>query len=90
MIQNKNQKEIVVIAASTGGPAALTKIIPKIPKNLPATILIIQHMLPTFTSGFAQRLNKLSAIKVKEAKEGDYIKPGLALIAPGDYHMVIT
>lgn len=80
-------EHVVAIGTSTGGPRALQEIITKIPANFPAGILIVQHMPPGFTKSLAERLNSLSAIQVKEAENGDIVRPGLALIAPGDYHM---
>lgn len=78
---------VVAIGTSTGGPRALQEVITKIPAHFPAGILIVQHMPPGFTKSLAERLNTLSAIEVKEAEDGDIVRPGLALIAPGDYHM---
>ncbi|TDX51359.1 protein-glutamate methylesterase/protein-glutamine glutaminase [Orenia marismortui] len=84
-----SNKKLVVIGASTGGPRALKEVVTLLPEDLNAEILIIQHMPPGFTTSLAERLNKLSKIKVKEAQEGDRLEKGLALLAPGDYHMVI-
>ena len=81
---------VLVIGTSTGGPKALAELIPDIPNNLPTGILIVQHMPPGFTKSLAQRLNQLSSLHVKEAEEGDVVKPGQALLAPGDYHMVVN
>jgi two-component system chemotaxis response regulator CheB len=78
---------ILSIGTSTGGPKALQEIIPKLPKDFPAPIVIAQHMPPNFTGPFAERLNQLSEIEVREAKEGELLKPGVALIAPGGGHM---
>jgi two-component system chemotaxis response regulator CheB len=78
---------ILSIGTSTGGPKALQEIIPKLPKEFPAPIVIAQHMPPNFTGPFAERLNQLSQIEVREAKEGELLKPGVALIAPGWGHM---
>lgn len=80
---------LLVIGASTGGPQTLTNLIPHLPADINAGILIVQHMPPVFTKSLAERLDNLSKIKVREAKEGDEIKRGIALIAPGDYHMVV-
>jgi len=91
--KNKNLKnidpsdKIILIGTSTGGPQTLTELIPNIPSDISAGILIVQHMPPVFTKTLAERLDSISQISVREAKEGDEIKPGLALIAPGDYHM---
>ncbi len=78
---------ILAIGTSTGGPKALQEIIPRLPKEFPAPIVIAQHMPPNFTGPFAERLNQLSQIEVREAKEGEPLKPGVALIAPGRGHM---
>ncbi|HTF99373.1 MAG TPA: chemotaxis response regulator protein-glutamate methylesterase, partial [Nitrospirota bacterium] len=78
---------VVAIGTSTGGPRAVQEIIPRLPKDFPVPIVIAQHMPPNFTGPFAERLNQLSQISVKEAQEGDALKPGLALVAPGRGHM---
>ncbi|MFH1460340.1 MAG: chemotaxis response regulator protein-glutamate methylesterase [Candidatus Omnitrophota bacterium] len=80
-------KKIVVIGASTGGPKAIKEIVSYFPRDIPAAILIVQHMPPEFTRSFASRINWASEIKVKEAEDGDIIQPGCGYIAPGDYHM---
>lgn len=80
---------IVIIGCSTGGPKALCQLIPNLPGDLPASILIVQHMPPGFTRSLAQRLDQLSQIEVKEARPGDQIKVGQALLAPGNYHMIV-
>ena len=77
------------IGVSTGGPQTLLKILPKLPPNFPAPILIVQHMPPLFTKQLAERLNSLSRLRVKEAEEGEFVKDGVVYIAPGDYHMKI-
>jgi two-component system chemotaxis response regulator CheB len=78
---------IVAIGTSTGGPKALQEIIPKLPKDFPTPIVIAQHMPSNFTGPFAERLNQLSMITVKEAEDGESLKPGVAFIAPGKGHM---
>lgn len=78
---------LVAIGTSTGGPKALQEIIPKLPKDFPTPIVIAQHMPPNFTGPFAERLNQLSQITVKEAEEGESLKNGVAYIAPGRGHM---
>ena len=80
--------KILAIGASTGGTEALKDVLMGLPRNSPGT-LIVQHMPANFTEPFAQRLNSLCAMEVREAKNGDSITPGLVLIAPGDYHMVV-
>jgi two-component system chemotaxis response regulator CheB len=80
--------KILAIGASTGGTEALKDVLIGLPRNAPGTV-IVQHMPANFTAQFAQRLNSLCAMEVREAKNGDSIIPGVALVAPGDYHMVV-
>jgi two-component system, chemotaxis family, protein-glutamate methylesterase/glutaminase len=80
---------LLVIGISTGGPNALSYLLPQVPKDFPAGILIVQHMPPGFTEMFAARLNASCRIEVKEAKDGDLVLPGRALIAPGDRHLKV-
>lgn len=80
---------VLGIGVSTGGPQTLTEIFKELPGNFPVPILVVQHMPPLFTKQLAERLNKISAIQVKEAEEGEPVKEGVAYIAPGDYHMVV-
>jgi two-component system chemotaxis response regulator CheB len=82
--------DLLVIGASTGGPVALQKVISKLPANFPAPVLIIQHMPNSFTPAFAERLNSLSQITVKHAADGDMLKNGQALLAPGGKQMIVT
>jgi two-component system chemotaxis response regulator CheB len=82
-------EQIVAIGTSTGGPRALQEIITKLPGDLPCGVVIVQHMPPGFTKSLAERLNSLSSLTVKEAEHNDVIRPGMAFIAPGDYHMTI-
>lgn len=88
--KKKGIKKIIAIGTSTGGPRALQYVIPYLPKDIPASILIVQHMPAGFTKSLAERLNNLSAIHVKEAEDGDVLLPGHAYIAPGNYHMKLT
>lgn len=81
--------KIVVIGASTGGPRSLDMIIPQLPKNFPAPILIVQHMPAGFTKSLAMRLNSMSELTVKEAEDGEEVKPGHVYVAPGDFHLGI-
>lgn len=83
----QNRIDLVAIGVSTGGPNALSTVLPALPSDFPVPIVIVQHMPPIFTKHLADRLNVESAIEVREAVDGDCIAPGLALIAPGDYHM---
>ncbi len=78
--------KIIAIGASTGGTEAILKVLKDLPKDVPG-IVITQHMPPGFTKMYADRLNKICSIEVREAKEGDRVEKGLALIAPGDKHM---
>jgi len=78
---------LIVIGTSTGGPRALQQVLPRLPDNLPAAVVIVQHMPPTFTRSLAQRLNESSAFTVQEAASGDRLARGLALVAPGDFHL---
>jgi len=80
-------KKVVVIGCSTGGPRALTEIVPLLPSDLSACVIIVQHMPPRFTTSLAERLNAISAIKVSEAKNGDKVTPGTVYVAPGDFHI---
>jgi two-component system chemotaxis response regulator CheB len=79
---------IVVIGASTGGTEALQELLESMPPDAPA-IVIVQHMPEVFTKAFADRLNETCAIEVREAKHGDGLRPGLALIAPGNFHTMV-
>jgi len=81
--------KIVVIGSSTGGPRSLDLVIPALPKEFPAPILLVQHMPPGFTKSLAQRLDRISQLTVKEAEDGDILKPGWVYVAPGDIHMGI-
>ncbi|MFA6149080.1 MAG: chemotaxis response regulator protein-glutamate methylesterase [bacterium] len=80
---------IVAIATSTGGPKALQDIIPKLPKEFSVPVIVVQHMPPAFTGPFAQRLNEISGLTVKEAEEGEPLRPGVVLVAPGRGHLSI-
>ena len=80
--------EAVAIGASTGGPSALNIILTKLPADFPAGIAISQHMPKGFTASFAERLNGICKIRIKEAQEGDELQIGTALICPGGYHLV--
>jgi two-component system, chemotaxis family, protein-glutamate methylesterase/glutaminase len=81
--------QLAVIGASTGGPVAIEKVLKSLPANYPLPILLIQHMPASFTGAFADRLDKICAIKVKEAENGDQIQPGVAYIAPGGRQMCL-
>ena len=80
--------QVVAIGVSTGGPDALAHLLPSFPANFPVPIVIAQHMPSTFTSLLAARLSAKSALPVRECVSGEPLKPGRAVIAPGDFHMV--
>lgn len=82
-------REVVAIGVSTGGPKALSDILPQLPTGFPAPILIVQHMPPLFTAQLAQRLDQISKLKVVEASQGMSVVPGRVFIAPGDHHMEV-
>ncbi|EJM60764.1 protein-glutamate methylesterase/protein-glutamine glutaminase [Pseudomonas sp. GM48] len=86
--KRKNYK-LVAIGTSTGGPVALQRVLTQLPASFPAPIVLIQHMPAAFTKAFAERLDKLCRISVKEAEDGDILRPGLALLAPGGKQMMI-
>jgi two-component system chemotaxis response regulator CheB len=81
--------KIIAIGASTGGTEAIREVLMDLPADMPG-IVVTQHMPPGFTASFANRLNSLCAMHVKEAQDGDKVLPGHALIAPGSLHMAIT
>ncbi|MFC0050149.1 protein-glutamate methylesterase/protein-glutamine glutaminase [Rheinheimera tilapiae] len=83
------QYKIVAIGTSTGGPVALQTIITALPANFPLPILLVQHMPAAFTGAFAARLNTLAKIEVKEAADGDVLRPGVAYLAPGGKQMLL-
>ncbi|MCD6463404.1 MAG: chemotaxis response regulator protein-glutamate methylesterase [Thermotogae bacterium] len=80
-------KKIVVVASSTGGPRSLENIIPPLPDNLPAPVVVVQHMPPNFTASLAKRLDGLSKLCVVEAKGEEELEAGTVYVAPGDYHL---
>jgi len=83
-------RNVLAIGASTGGPRALEKLIGSLPAEIPAAVLVVQHMPPSFTASLSKRLDEKSALRVKEAQEGDRVEEGTVLIAPGNYHMEIV
>ncbi|KGJ97042.1 protein-glutamate methylesterase/protein-glutamine glutaminase [Colwellia psychrerythraea] len=82
--------KLLAIGTSTGGPVALQKILVELESNFPLPIIIVQHMPAAFTAAFASRLNTLCKITVKEAADGDLLKPGHAYLAPGGRQMILT
>lgn len=79
----------VVIAASTGGPRALSAIVPHLPRTIPAAVLIVQHMPRGFTKSFAQRLDSMCPIRIAEAEDGESVVHGRVYVAPGGKHMTV-
>lgn len=82
-------KDIILIGASTGGPNAIESIITKFTRELNSTVLIVQHMPSGFTKSFAERLNKKCSLHVLEASDGIRIEKNKVYIAPGGYHMTV-
>jgi two-component system chemotaxis response regulator CheB len=80
---------VLVIGSSTGGPEALARVLPALPASLPVPVLLVQHMPPVFTRQFAQRLDRLSALRVVEAVDGSPLLPGTVHLAPGDHHLTV-
>lgn len=80
---------VVIIGTSTGGPAALQTIFKQLPGDFSKPIVIVQHMPGTFTKAFAERLDRLSSLSVKEAEEGDRLQPGHVYVAPGGMQLMI-
>jgi len=85
---SQTSNKVIAIGASTGGTEALKKVLIKMPPNSPG-IVIVQHMPANFTTAFAARLNDLCQISVKEAQDNDSVTPGMALLAPGNFHMIL-
>jgi len=81
---------VVIVAASTGGPATLMKFLPNFPVNFPGAVLVVQHMPGTFTSQFSQQLAEVCSLKVKEAEAGEIVNPNQMYICPGSHHMRIS
>jgi len=81
-------KKLIAVGSSTGGTKALEVVLPALPPNIPG-VVIVQHMPPVFTKSFADRLDTICQVNVKEAENGDWVQPGRVLIAPGNYHMMV-
>ncbi len=86
---NGEKPRLLVIGASTGGPVALQNILTALPASFPCPILLVQHMPGTFTAAFAERLDRLCKIRVKEAEDNDTLRAGVALLAPGGKQMLL-
>ncbi len=82
-------RKVILLGASTGGTEALREVLTALPDGLPG-IAIVQHIPPVFSRHFAARLNQLCAFEVREAADGDWLQPGLALVAPGNFHLLLT
>lgn len=80
--------KVIAIGASTGGTEAIREVLERFPANAPGTV-IVQHMPANFTTSFAERLDRLCAMQVREAADGDSVLPGVALLAPGNYHLLL-
>jgi two-component system chemotaxis response regulator CheB len=85
----RRRTDVVVIAVSTGGPNALTELLPEFPSDLPVPVLIVQHMPPTFTDLLADRLDAICDLRVSQGVSNEVVRPGHAWMAPGDFHMVV-
>lgn len=88
--QIREGERLVVIGASAGGPKALAEIMPMFPRETPAAIVIVQHMPRVFTRSFAGRLNSIASLPVKEAEEGEEIRAGTVLVAPGGSDLIVA
>jgi two-component system chemotaxis response regulator CheB len=89
VVQPGRATHAVVIACSTGGPRALAVLLPRLPRTLPAAVLVVQHMPAGFTKSFAQRLDGMCPMTVAEAEAGEPVVPGRIYIAPGGFHMTV-
>ncbi len=87
-VSGQSLSNIIAIGASTGGTEAIATVLRAFPKETPG-IVVVQHIPPAFSRAFAGRLDEMCQIDVKEAEDGDTLRPGLALIAPGDFHMLL-
>jgi two-component system chemotaxis response regulator CheB len=90
LIPKARRADIIVIGVSTGGPQALKQIVPRFPANFPVPIVMVLHMPVGYTELFAQALDKVSALSVAEAREGEPLRPGTALLAPAGYHLTFA
>ncbi|HEB76215.1 MAG TPA: chemotaxis response regulator protein-glutamate methylesterase [Nitrospirae bacterium] len=88
--EGQRRISLVAIGSSTGGPKALQEVLPHMPEDLPVGIVIAQHMPPSFTGPFAERLDSMCKVHVKEAEHGEPVRPGTVMIAPGGKHMKIV
>ncbi len=84
------REKLVIIGSSAGGPKALADILPMFPSNLPAAMIIVQHMPGVFTRSFAERLDSRSELSIKEAEQGDMLEAGKVLVAPGGFDLFLV
>jgi two-component system chemotaxis response regulator CheB len=84
-----NRPEVLLVGCSTGGPDALSRVLEDLPATLPVPVLVVQHMPPVFTAMFAERLDRVSPLRVREAAAGDVVTAGEVLVAPGGHHLVV-
>jgi two-component system, chemotaxis family, protein-glutamate methylesterase/glutaminase len=89
-VNTDSKVPLVVIAASTGGPATLMNLVPKFPRDFPAAIILVQHMPAAFTSQLSVQLAEVAAIRVKEAEHRELIRPGVFYVCPGSHHLRIS
>src|SRR5947209_7910102 len=89
-LRGNSKFPIVIVAASTGGPATLMKFIPYFPKDFPGAVVLVQHMPGSFTAQFSQQLAEVSQMKVKEAESGEIIVAGTFYVTPGTHHLRVT
>src|ERR1700741_3205904 len=88
--QNGGKFPIVVIAASTGGPAAVMRVVAGLPKEFPAAVFLVLHMPPAFTSQFTLQLAEIASVPVKEAETGEPAQPGMIYLCPGSHHLRLS
>ncbi len=86
----KGNEKVVVIGASTGGPRALNTVISQLPQDLPAALVVVQHMPAGFTRSLSERLNSISSLLIEEGAPGDTLEVGRGLVAPGGFHMILN
>lgn len=87
---NGNSHRALVVGISTGGPHALLRMLPQLPSTFPLGVAVVQHMPPHFTKSLAERLNSICKLQVKEAENGDELKSGTVLVAPGGKQMMFS
>jgi two-component system chemotaxis response regulator CheB len=88
-ITGSHSVDLVVLGISTGGPQALKRLIPQLPANFPVPVLMVMHMPIGYTEMYAAKLNEISQLEVKEAGEGDEVRPGRVFLAPAGRHLTV-